>query len=137
MKHVSMNRLVLSLALTVLSGASLAQTGADAGKNEYQSSCASCHGVSGKGDGGLTAFLIKAPTDLTTLAKRNGGVFPNQRVWDMIDGRSSVEIGPHGAREMPVWGSVYRLNPDVQEPAWYARNRIASLLDYLARIQEK
>jgi mono/diheme cytochrome c family protein len=38
---------------------------ADIGKYEYALNCAVCHGVSGKGDGKLVAFLNRRPTDLT------------------------------------------------------------------------
>lgn len=108
----------------------------DFGQREYVSSCASCHGESGRGDGVLKLYLVKAPSDLTTLSKRNGGVFPSQRVWDTIDGRTSTDIGPHGAREMPVWGDIYR-SEDTHPRDLHARIRISSLLDYLARLQEK
>ena len=124
------------MAMTLLSSASFAQGRVDYGQKAYESSCASCHGVTGKGDGTMRPYLVKAPTDLTTLAKRNGGVFPVQRIWETIDGRSSTEIGPHGAREMPVWGDVFR-GEDTQPRDLHARNRIASLVDYLARMQAK
>lgn len=124
------------MTLTFLSGASFAQGRVDYGQKAYESSCASCHGISGKADGAMRPYLVKAPSDLTTLAKRNGGVFPVQRIWETIDGRASTDIGPHGAREMPVWGDVFR-GEDTQPRDLHARNRIASLVDYLARMQEK
>ena len=49
----------------------------DAGKAEYLSSCAPCHGADGKGKGPLSANKLKTkPADLTALAKKNNGVFP-------------------------------------------------------------
>ena len=113
-----------------------AQGKVDFGHREYVASCASCHGASGKGDGVMFKYLVKPPSDLTTLVKRNGGVFPSQRVWETIDGRASTDIGPHGSREMPVWGQIYR-SEDTQPRDLHARIRITSLIDYLARIQEK
>jgi mono/diheme cytochrome c family protein len=136
MRHSSVLLSSLGFALAVLSGASVAQTSFDYGKNEYQASCASCHGVTAKGDGAVSRSLIKAPSDLTMLAKRNGGVFPYQYAWEVIDGRKSAEIGAHGMREMPVWGYIYR-SEDTQPADLHARNRIGSLLDYLVRIQVK
>lgn len=124
------------LALSWLSSASFAQGKVDLGKSEYMASCASCHGVSGKGDGAMRSYLTKPPSDLTLLAKLNGGVFPSQRVGEWIDGRTSVVIGSHGAREMPVWGQIYRAE-DTGPKDLNARNRITALLDYLSRIQEK
>ncbi|MDO9165615.1 MAG: cytochrome c [Rhodoferax sp.] len=124
--------------LTLLSSASLAQGRVDFGKQEFESSCASCHGVSGKGDGALFPYLVKPPSDLTTLSRRNGGVFPSKRVWDTIDGTVAAEIGAHGTREMPIWGQVYqdRAQQTPYEPNWYAAHRMGSLIYYLARIQE-
>jgi mono/diheme cytochrome c family protein len=136
MKYASRGVAASVLMLASLSQVSLAQVRLDLGKSEYESSCASCHGVSGKGDGAMVGMLTKPPSDLTTLAKRNGGVFPVQRISEMIDGRTSVMIGSHGAREMPVWGHVYR-SEDTQPRDLHARNRISALVDYLARIQGK
>lgn len=136
MKNIRSRLTVSLLAVTFFSGAVFAQGKYDFGKREYESSCASCHGDKAKGDGAMREFLTKVPSDLTTLAKRNGGVFPTNRIYEIIDGRTSVVIGSHGAREMPVWGNVFR--SDDQHPQdWYARDRISSLVDYLARIQEK
>jgi mono/diheme cytochrome c family protein len=126
----------LLMALAVVSGSSFAQTNFDFGKNEYMASCASCHGVSAKGDGEVAPHLVKAPTDLTTLTKRSGGVFPSQYAREVIDGRSSTTVGSHGVRDMPIWGQIYRAE-DTQPADLHARNRISSLLDYLARIQVK
>lgn len=116
-------------------------TSGDFGRLEYEGNCASCHGIGAKGDGRIKQYLTKAPTDLTTLSKRHGGAFPTQLAWEIIDGRSSTDIGPHGNREMPVWGSDFRAQalqyPGMAaQPEWYVRGRIVALLDYLARIQD-
>ncbi len=123
-------------------GLANAQELPDAGRITFLKLCASCHGKSGRGDGPMVEHLRQAPTDLTRLAKQHGGVFPSLRVSDSIDGRSATKLGPHGAREMPVWGTVLRTpapqgqakpgNPDHQ-----ARRQMVDLLEYLARIQEK
>ncbi len=73
---------------------------ADVGKFEYQVSCASCHGLDGKGKGPVSSELKVPPTDLTLLAKGNNGVFPFTRVYEVIDGRRAVIS--HGPRNMPV-----------------------------------
>ena len=41
----------------------------DVDKTEYQSSCAACHGINGKGDGPVSKELKTPPADLTVLAK--------------------------------------------------------------------
>ncbi|HET9821016.1 MAG TPA: c-type cytochrome [Burkholderiaceae bacterium] len=128
-------------ALCMATGA-LAQPRMDYGRVEYDAHCAICHGSSGKGNGEMRRFLTQSPSDLTTMARRNGGAFPNQLAWDIIDGRSATEIGAHGTRAMPVWGQRYRQEALAQavtagEPEWYVRNRIVALLDYLSRVQER
>lgn len=113
----------------------------DPGRWDYQNSCASCHGASGRGDGPLLRYLVTPPTDLSLLARRNGGVFPRERLVAVIDGRASTDIGPHGSREMPVWGSRYveRFtqaggSPKLAEGA--AHRRIRDLVDHLERLQQ-
>jgi mono/diheme cytochrome c family protein len=112
----------------------------DLGEREYRSSCAICHGLSGKGDGRLyeVGFLAVKPADLTLLSRANGGVFPFQRVYDGIDGR---RIAPaHGTSDMPIWGAAYRADGaplGLHDPEAYVRARILSLTEYLARIQVK
>lgn len=133
--------IVVASALGLAATAFAAEPGKyDLGKYEYQSKCASCHGVGGKGDGPMRKVLTKAPTDLTTFAKRNGGAFPTQLAWQIIDGRP-VESGAHGVREMPVWGQDFRrevLRPEPgPTPEWYVAGRISALIDYLQSIQVK
>ena len=101
-------KLTLVLSMSCFGGLAFAQAKVDVGKQEYDWHCASCHGESGTGNGELKRWLTRAPSDLTTIAKRNGGAFPNQLVWEMIDGRSGIEIGAHGSRTMSVWGQRYR-----------------------------
>jgi mono/diheme cytochrome c family protein len=76
----------------------------DPGQIEFLSRCAPCHGAEGKGKGPMSAAHKATPTDLTVLAKNNGGVFPFSKVYEVIDGRKVVAA--HGTREMPVWGAV-------------------------------
>jgi mono/diheme cytochrome c family protein len=113
----------------------------DFGRREYMSNCAVCHGVDGQGKGPLyaTGFLAREPTDLTRLASANRGVFPFERLYQVIDGRQAVAA--HGPRDMPVWGDEYYEEgafPDVLgvvNPEAYVRARILALIDYLARMQ--
>jgi mono/diheme cytochrome c family protein len=131
----------VAMAIAGASGAVLGQPNSDdIGRAEYISNCAICHGEDGKGNGRLfaTGFLARKPSDMTMLAANNGGVFPVQRVYMMIDGREA--IAAHGPRDMPVWGTEYvaegrRGMPELINPASYARARILALIDYLARIQ--
>ncbi len=114
----------------------------DFGQREFQRSCASCHGASGKGDGALVPYLRRSPPDLTQLARANQGVFPLQRLYDVIEGG---KLAAHGTRDMPVWGTQYRME-DAEyhtdstlpyDPEALARSRILGLLEYLNRIQAR
>lgn len=134
---------VLAAALAASCLPALAQPAGqriDFGKREFDTNCASCHGPGAKGDGPLASFLKRPPADLTVLARKNGGVFPIERVYNVIDGTTS---GVHGTREMPVWGHDYRVKAaeyyvDVPyDPETFVRGRILSLVDYLNRIQAK
>jgi mono/diheme cytochrome c family protein len=137
------SRVLIALGALGLASLSAAQPQrVDQGKVEFDAHCAICHGADGRGYGEMRKFLVKPPSDLTTLSKRSGGAFPNQLVWDIIDGRGGPDIGPHGTREMPIWGRAYRQEAlaqadTAQQPEWYVRNRIVALLDYLSRIQER
>ena len=130
----------LAAAAVLLLGAAtvFAQT-PDFGKREYESNCAVCHGKEGKGNGPYAGYLTKAATDLTQMAKKNGGVFPLNRAYEVIEG-----AGPgHGTRDMPVWGQDYRVKAaeyyiDVPYNAEaYVRTRILALAEYLSRLQAK
>ena len=115
----------------------------DPGKREYMNKCAVCHGTNGKGDGVAKDVLKVAPPDLTVLSQKNGGVFPYNRLYEVIDGREVIK--GHGSREMPIWGKEY-LDKMVEQSQYYfggadememyTRARILALLDYLNRIQE-
>jgi mono/diheme cytochrome c family protein len=129
-----------------------AQQPFDLGKHEYESNCAVCHGATGKGDGpylrfgGFLAYKQKGLSDLTLIAKRNGGTFPFQRVYEQIDGTQEVEV--HGPRDMPVWGKDYlqrardayrddNYMTGRYDPEFFTRTRILALTEYLNRLQVK
>jgi mono/diheme cytochrome c family protein len=145
--HLTWSRLA-ALAFGLLAGAAYAQQAAppqaqqrtDFGKREFESNCASCHGLQGKGNGPITDLLRRSPPDLTQLAKKNGGVFPMNRLYEVIEG---VNVPGHGSRDMPVWGRDYRIKDaeyygDVAyDPEPLVRARILALLEYINRLQAK
>lgn len=122
-----------SLALVLaLAGSSAAFAQALAGRDEYLSSCGACHGRTAQGDGPLAEYFRNKPTNLALLAHYNHGVFPEAKVSAMINGTNVT--GPHGAREMPVWGREFVSQGS--SPA-QAQARIKALIDFLKAIQEK
>ena len=119
-----------------------AQPEENPGRNEFLRSCASCHGVSGKGDGPVAKSLSPPPSDLTRLSEANNGVFPVSRVHEVIDGR--IERAIHGTRDMPVWGDRYmqemtsRESRDFVSKEWneaIVRRRILALVEYISTLQ--
>jgi mono/diheme cytochrome c family protein len=104
----------------------------DPGAELFHTYCASCHGTRGRGDGPVAGQLRQLPPDLTTFTRRNGGVFPTERVRQILDGRG---IGVHGERDMPVWGDAFRVRSGLTPEAVDAR--IAAIVRYLQDIQAR
>lgn len=104
------------------------------GNTTYQKYCANCHGVKGHGDGEIAATLMSRPTNLTQLAAKEKGVYPEERVRETIDGR--VQVAAHGTREMPVWGNDF-IWPEEDTPARRAQveQRIGDLVAFIQSLQ--
>jgi len=111
------------------------------GKMEFQKNCAACHGMGGKGDGPLVEFLKQTPPDLTLLSKKNGGVYPQAKVYEWI--RDAKRVRAHGTQEMPIWGDRYSkeiieyYGPDYTGPGSSVQQRILELVFYIGTIQQK
>ena len=109
------------------------QTSPASGKEMYTAYCASCHGKDGKGTGPTSAALKTQPTDLTGLQKANGGKFPSDHVYEVINGRAATPV--HGSAEMPVWGPVFRQLSSGHQSV--VQQRITNLTDYIRSLQQK
>lgn len=129
----------LACALVSMAATAIAQQKVDLGMREFENKCAVCHGKDGKGSGPYAEQLKRSLPDLTTMARRNGGVFPVSRTYEIIEGAGAG----HGTRDMPVWGMDYTLQAAEQLPdlpynqAQYVRTRIMALLEYLNKLQAK
>ena len=71
--------------------------------------------------------------DLTTIAKRNGGKFPLEKVQAIIEGTTTGESA-HGTREMPIWGPVFS---QIEWEQDLGKVRINNLARYLESLQVK
>lgn len=136
------SRLLMLAAVWAVGGYSasaLAQSTINLGQREFEAKCAVCHGKDGKGHGPYADQLKISLPDLTTLARRNGGVFPVTRTYEVIEGAGKG----HGTRDMPVWGLDYTIQAADALPelpynqAMYVRTRIMALLEYLNQLQAK
>ncbi len=108
---------------------------AEMGAEYYAQYCASCHGRDGAGRGPAAGALKKRPADLTRIAQRRGGTFPDGKIARFIDGR--FEVTAHGSREMPIWGR--RLGERIPEAGIseeIVRGRMLVLVEYLKSIQQ-
>jgi mono/diheme cytochrome c family protein len=128
-------RAALALAGVVLSacdGGEPASTPAVAGDGRaaWLESCAVCHGESGRGDGPFAALLRAPPPDLTLLAQRNGGNFPERAIARAVDGRNMP--GAHGTADMPVWGREWRATGDGEAAV---KARLIAVTTYLESLQ--
>ena len=103
-----------------------------AGAEIFRTYCASCHGVSARGDGPLSSSMRRKPANLTEIAKRNAGAFPADMVFRTIDGRQPVR--GHGGPDMPVWGDVFEKSREAGDQARVTAV-IQSLVDFLESIQ--
>lgn len=130
---------IVALALCSIAAIALAQPKLELGKREYDTKCAVCHGKDGKGSGPYAESLKRPLPDLTTMATRNGGIFPVNKTYETIEGAGKG----HGTREMPVWGLDYTIQATEVMPelpynqAMYVRTRIMALLEYLNQLQVK
>lgn len=143
---IGFRKVALVNAAVMMIGSSAAAVAADklvdVGKFEYEGGCAVCHGITGKGNGPFMGQLATRVPDLTVLARNNGGVFPFDRVYQIIDGR--LELKAHGTREMPIWGRGFRMqssaffeNYPAHDTESSARSRILALTEYMYRLQGK
>src|SRR6185295_5978648 len=103
------------------------------GPNLFKAYCAVCHGANAKGDGPMAKSLKTAPSDLTRVSTKNGGMFPLAKVRRIIAGEELLPAG-HGTREMPTWGPIF------SQVAWdqdLGRVRVDNLARYLESLQAK
>lgn len=127
----------LAAGVLLLAGPAVrAEDDSPQGKQLFIKYCGSCHGPDGKGDGYLSGSLKQKPANLTLIAKKNGGKFPEQTVMRFIDGTTDVRA--HGNPDMPVWGEVFK-QQIASSPTQQAEIRatILSIVNYIGSIQEK
>jgi len=108
----------------------------EAGALAFAQDCAACHGADGRGAGPATPDIGRTPPDLTTLAARNGGEFPQLYVLAIIDG---LERDQHFSDVMPEFGAgdmggtiVVELEEGIGTPV---PSRLLALVAYLETIQ--
>ena len=109
------------------------QTPANNGRIMFNSYCAPCHGINGRGNGPVAASLKVPPADLTLLSSNNHGQFPGMHIAAIL--RLGANVPAHGSAEMPVWGPIFgSMSPNQTA---IESLRISNLVRYLKTIQRK
>jgi len=103
------------------------------GQEMFVTYCAPCHGKDAKGAGPAATALKQAPADLTALAKKNNGKFPELKIYDAIKGDSNTPA--HGSKDMPVWGTVFQSLS--HGDSGQVQLRISNLTKYIESLQVK
>lgn len=103
------------------------------GKVMYQSYCAPCHGVDGRGHGPAASAMKTQPVDLTQLARLHHGKYPENHVVSVLQFGSTLPA--HGSPAMPVWGPLFNRIQPVQ--SYETALRISNLTRYLETMQAR
>jgi mono/diheme cytochrome c family protein len=102
------------------------------GAELYSQYCVACHGSDLKGNGSFPA-PYRVPPDLTTLARRHGGRFPDGYVSEVL--RSGMVLPAHGPAEMPVWSEEFKASDRLN--AAQVTARIRGLTEYIKSLQAR
>ena len=122
--------LALSLSSPLPSVGAQGKDKNERGRKLFTQYCASCHGVDGKGNGPAAPSLKNKLMDLTMLQKRDGK-FDQVHIQNIIAGEK--EVAGHGSKEMPVWGTYFRVKSDNQ----VSTLNVYALAGYLKSIQQQ
>jgi len=102
------------------------------GSDIFRAHCAACHGSDGQGRGPVAPALNAKVPDLTTISKRNGGVFPIKRIRAVIAGDEGLVA--HGSRDMPIWGPIFH---QIEQDRDYGNIRMENITRFVESIQRK
>ena len=106
----------------------------ESGSELYAVHCAVCHGNDlrgGTSDPPPPPYRV--PPDLTMLARRHGGKFPEAYVSHVL--RNGVMMPAHGPAEMPIWGEDFRVEDRLDQAQ--VESRIKNLVNYIRSRQAK
>jgi mono/diheme cytochrome c family protein len=125
-----------ALLWTALPGAAAAEESdtvlVSRGKVSFNLYCRSCHGAEAKGDRSVAQYLTIPPADLTKISERHGGEFPEEEIYEIIDGR---DVPGHGSRDMPIWGDAFKTVTETESEE-VVEEKIQALVVFLKSIQE-
>jgi mono/diheme cytochrome c family protein len=120
-------------AKTEIKHVPIKRTSPASGAEMYKTYCAACHGLDGKGNGPAAEALKVPPTDLTTMAIRNGGKYPALKVSAII--RGEEVLAAHGTKDMPIWGDLFWSMSAGHETE--VQQRVTNLNKHIESMQKK
>lgn len=121
--------MVLIVVTTLSPGCQTEEPGETSGQLLFERYCASCHGLTGEGDGPVAEFLTPPPTDLTQLD------YSIRELMRAIDGGRTIRV--HGDSSMPVWGRVF--NEELQDSPHARRTvllQVRAIAEYVQSLQD-
>lgn len=89
------------------------------GARLFAEHCVFCHGVDAAGEA-LGRAPLMASEDLTRIALRRGGVYPDTEIFALIARRDP--LGKHRSPEMPRWGEFWRDDSKIDALVAYLRS---------------
>lgn len=118
----------------VVKPAVIQQTSPASGKKMFVQYCAPCHGTDG-GTGPVAGPMKVPPTDLTQLAKKQGGKYPATHVSSVMKFGSGTASEAHGSADMPVWGPLFKSLDKFHNTTM--QQRVGNLVDHIGTLQAK
>jgi len=107
-------------------------TNASSGEEMFVTYCAACHGKDARGGGPAAAALKTPPANLTQLAAKNNGKYPEVKVLASLSGGTVIA---HGTTDMPVWCDLLRSYDGGNRSV--IQLRLSNLTKYIGSLQAK
>ena len=125
---------VMTLAINCSDTAAKTEKAAIAeGGQWFKSYCVICHGENADGKGNMASMLNTPPLDLTAIAKRRNGVFPEADIAKIIAGIENVP--GHRTGDMPVWWETFKKSENITDEK-VLQEKINHIVAYLKTIQQ-
>ena len=111
--------------LGILAFAGTAAAGAADGKTTFETNCSSCHGISGKGDGPISAALNPKPRDFST------GEFK-------LDADGSGSPGDGGDLKLVIKNGALPYGGSALMAGWptFSDEQVSELIGYIRSLKE-
>jgi mono/diheme cytochrome c family protein len=111
-----------------------AKSPVEEGKEWFVSYCVICHGEKADGMGAMADSLQVHPLDLTRIAQRRGGNFPDEQIAKIIAGKENVP--GHSNAEMPDWLETFKKSENISDEK-VLMEKINHIVAYLKTLQQQ